>query len=91
MELNDHYGRTAEFSGLTLKHGTGVGAGVIDSNFRGIVTVVLINHSKFSYEVNVGDCIIQMIFEKYEIVKFVELTDSGNLPKTERDSNSSGV
>ena len=31
-----------------------------------------------------------MIFEKYETVKFVELTDSEEPPKTERDSNGFG-
>ena len=57
----DHYGRIAGFSGLALKREIGVDAGVIDSDFRGIVAVVLFNHSKSPYEVNVGDCIAQMI------------------------------
>ena len=90
----DHQGRIAGRSGLALKHGIDVGTGVIDSGFRGIVAVVLFNHSKSPYELNVDDRIAQMIFQKYETVKFVDLTGSEELPKTERDSNgfgSSGV
>ena len=86
----DHYGRIAGRSGLALKNVIGGDAGVIDSDFRGIDAVVLFNHSKSSYEVNVGDRIAEMIFEKYEMVKFVELPYSEELPKTDRDSNGFG-
>ena len=41
---------------------------------------------KSPYEVNVGDHIPQIIFEMYETGKFAELTDSEELPETERDS-----
>ena len=50
----------------------------------------LISEELLLYEVNVADRIAQMIFRKYETVKFVELTDSEELPKTERDSNGFG-
>ena len=82
IPLND-YGRIVGCSGLTLKHGICIGTGMIVFDFRGIVALL-------SYEVNVADHIAQMIFRKYETVKFVELTDSKELPKTERDSNGFG-
>ena len=90
----DHYGRIAGRSDFALKDEIGVGAGVIGSDFRGIVAVVLFNQSKSPYEVNIGDRIAQMIFEKYETVRFVELANREKLPKTEKDSDgfgSSGV
>ena len=39
------YGRVAPRSGLTVKHGLSVGAGVIAADFRGEIAVVLFNHS----------------------------------------------
>ena len=80
----DQYGRIGGRSGLALKHGIGVVAGVIDSNFRGLIAVILFNHSRSPYEVNMGYHVAQMMFKKYETVKFVEWTDCEKLPKTER-------
>jgi dUTP pyrophosphatase len=40
-----HYARIAPRSGLAHKHFIGVGAGVIDEDYRGEVGVILFNHS----------------------------------------------
>lgn len=56
------YARIAPRSGLAVK-GIDVGAGVIDSDYRGPVKVLLINNSQTDFKVNIGDRIAQMIFE----------------------------
>ena len=41
---NEMYGRIAPRSGLALKHSIDVLAGVVDSDYRGNICVLLINH-----------------------------------------------
>lgn len=72
------YGRLAPRSGLSSKHSTHVGAGVVDRDYRGEVKVLLFNHhmSKTLY-VAAGDRIAQLIMERYEMptLKQVDVTD----------------
>ncbi|PSN63038.1 dUTP diphosphatase [Corynespora cassiicola Philippines] len=58
------YGRVAPRSGLAAKHGIDTMAGVIDSDYRGPVGVILANLSETDFEVKVGDRIAQLIVEK---------------------------
>lgn len=75
------YGRIAPRSGLAAKFSIDVGAGVIDSDYRGLVKVLLINHGEMDYSVKVGDRIAQLIFEKIEHLIFVEAEE---LPVSEQ-------
>ena len=58
------YWRIAPQSGLALKKFIDVGPGVIDSNYRGELRVVLFNFGDEDFTVNMGDRIAQLIFEK---------------------------
>ncbi|CAN6675074.1 deoxyuridine 5'-triphosphate nucleotidohydrolase [Trichomonascus vanleenenianus] len=58
------YGRVAPRSGLAVKHGIQTGAGVIDSDYRGEVRVLLFNHSDDAYRIEKGDRIAQLILEQ---------------------------
>lgn len=59
-----YYGRIAPRSSLAVKNHIDVGAGVVDADYRGIIKVVLFNHSNSNFEVNCGDRIAQLIITK---------------------------
>ena len=60
------YGRIAPRSGLALKNGIDVMAGVIDSDYRGEIGVILYNTDKNTpFHIKIGDRIAQLIIEKY--------------------------
>lgn len=71
------YGRIAPRSGLTLHFGLDVGAGIIDEDYRGIIGVVLFNHTDYDYSVGIGDRIAQLICERIYYPDFcqVEILD----------------
>lgn len=61
-----YYGRIAPRSGLALKNGIDVMAGVIDSDYRGEIGVILYNtDKKIPFHIKIGDRIAQLIIEKY--------------------------
>lgn len=59
------YGRIAPRSGLAVKYCIHVGAGVVDPDYRGNISVVLFNFGTENFAVNRGDAIAQLICEKY--------------------------
>jgi len=65
MEITPgYYGRIAPRSGLAYKNGIDVLAGVIDSDYRGDIGVILYNTDKnIDFSVKKGDRIAQIIFE----------------------------
>ena len=58
------YGRIAPRSGLAAKNMIATGAGVIDADYRGVVLVLLFNHSDEDFKVKQGDRVAQLILEK---------------------------
>ena len=78
-----YYGQIAPRSGIAVRNGIDVLAGVIDRDYTGEVQVVLINHGDKSFEIEPGDRIAQVILKKYchdaEIMIIEELkeTDRG--------------
>lgn len=69
------YGRIAPRSGLALKKGIDVGAGVIDSDYRGEVKVLLFNFGSEEVSLPKGSRIAQLIFEKIETPEVVSITN----------------
>jgi dUTP pyrophosphatase len=70
-----YYGRVASRSGLAVKNGLEVGAGVIDSDYRGEVKVLLRNLGSQPFEFKSGDRIAQLIIEKIETPDVEEVID----------------
>jgi dUTP pyrophosphatase len=65
-----HVGLVWPRSGLALRAGIDTLAGVIDSDYRGEVRVVLVNHGTEDFAVAVGDRIAQLLFQPVERAEF---------------------
>lgn len=76
-------------SGLALKNGITVlnSPGTIDSDYRGEICVILINHSQTEFEITRGMRIAQMVITKYQQAK-IEVVDL--LTDTERGASGFG-
>ena len=76
-------------SGLALKNGITVlnTPGTIDSDYRGEICVILINHSKLDFVISRGMRIAQMIIAKYEQAEIIAVE---NLDETVRGSSGFG-
>lgn len=73
LEIPDGYeGQVRPRSGLALKFGVTVlnSPGTIDSDYRGEVGVILINHGNKDFAYKKGDRIAQLIFSKVTKAKF---------------------
>jgi dUTP pyrophosphatase len=73
------YGRVAPRSGLALKHGVHLGAGVVDRDYRGNVGVVLFNLGEELLSVERGMRIAQLVLERIvtpPVVEVQELEDT---------------
>jgi dUTP pyrophosphatase len=65
-----HVGLVWPRSGLAVRHGIDTLAGVIDSDYRGEVRVVLVNHGRESVRVDRGDRVAQLLVQRIERVRF---------------------
>jgi dUTP pyrophosphatase len=84
------YGRVAPRSGLASKHRLTVEAGVIDQSYRGIIGVLLTNHSKVDFEVKAGDRIAQLIIERIVTPMVVEVDELDETVRGEGGFGSTG-
>ena len=64
-------------SGLALKNGISIvnSPGTIDSDYRGDVGIILINHGFEPFMVEQGDRIAQMVITQHTRVEFVEVEE----------------
>ena len=76
-------------SGLSLKHGITVlnSPGTIDADYRGEISVLLINLSGEDFEITNGERIAQMVIAKHEVAQFVPVEV---LSETERGTGGYG-
>ena len=73
-----HVGLVWPRSGLAVRHGIDTLAGVIDSDYRGEVRVVLVNHGQEPFRIRAGDRVAQLLVHRVERARFIaaELADS---------------
>lgn len=77
-------------SGLALKNSITVlnSPGTIDSDYRGEIKVILINHGSNPFSIEAGDRVAQAVINRYETVK--EFLEVNELSATERASKGFG-
>jgi dUTP pyrophosphatase len=68
-----YVGKVVSRSGLSFKHDIEVGAGVIDSGYRGMNRINLHNHGDYPVVVERGDRIAQIIILKHETPEWVSV------------------
>jgi len=85
------YGPIAPRSSLAVQHRLTTNAGVIDSDDRGEVKVVLANLGDQPYRVEKGDRIAQLIIEKIDNRELQEVTQLDNTERGEQGFGSSNT
>jgi dUTP pyrophosphatase len=82
-------GQVRARSGLASRSGIGVlnGPGTIDSDYRGLVSVILFHFGKEPIVIRRGDRIAQLVIVKHEKAFWIE---SPQLDETDRNSNGFG-
>jgi dUTP pyrophosphatase len=88
---SETYARVAPRSGLALKKGIDVGAGVIDEDYRGNVGVILFNHSDEDFQILKGDRIAQLIIQKISMCKVLEVESLDETARGVSGYGSTGV
>lgn len=76
-------------SGLALKHGISLvnTPGTIDSDYRGLLSLIMINHGKEPFKIKRGDRVAQMVIK--EVIR-AELDAKPSLDDTARSSGGFG-
>lgn len=80
-------------SGLAYKNGIALvnSPGTIDSDYRGEICAIMINLGKDPFEVNRGDRIAQMVINKVEIPRIVEVENLDCTVRGEDGFGSTGL
>jgi dUTP pyrophosphatase len=82
-----HVGLIWPRSGLAVRHGIDVLAGVVDSDYRGGVAVVLVNHGWEPFAVETGMRVAQLVVQRYEAGQLQVVSQLG---RTHRGVNGFG-
>lgn len=77
-------------SGLSVKQGIDVLAGVVDSGYRGEIMVCLYNTSDENVSINCGDRIAQIIFQEVPRIMMINQEQLGSSQRGDNGFGSSG-
>lgn len=86
------YGRIAPRSGLALKYGIDVLAGVVDSSYRGEIGVILFNTDQYKpYSIKAGDRVAQLIIERHYNFPWICRSSLKDTNRSNNGFGSSGI
>ncbi|HSD30009.1 MAG TPA: dUTP diphosphatase [Vicinamibacteria bacterium] len=85
-----HVGLVWPRSGLAVRHGIDTLAGVIDSDYRGEVRVVLVNHGDEPFRIERGDRVAQLLVQRVERAAFAAVASIADTDRGEGGFGSSG-
>ena len=73
-------------SGLAIQHGIGIvnSPGTVDSDYRGEVKVILINHGSERVHIKRGDRIAQLVIQAVPTVQLLRVVNLSEIDDTER-------
>ena len=85
-------GQVRPRSGLSLKYGITVlnSPGTIDSDYRGEIKVILINHGNEDFLIKNNDRIAQLVFNEVVKVSFKEVNNLGQTSRDQKGFGSTG-
>ena len=88
-----HEAQVRPRSGLALKHGITIlnTPGTIDSEYRGEVVAIMVNHSTREFKINKGDRICQLAVRPVPKVEFRAVNKVSDTIRGEKGFGSSGV
>ncbi len=85
-----HVGLVWPRSGLAVRHGIDTLAGVVDSDYRGEVRVVLVNHGDAPFRIEKGDRVAQLLVQRVERAAFAAVATIDETERGEGGFGSSG-
>ena len=85
------YGQVVSRSGLALKYQTDAKAGVIDSDYRGNVAILLANSSDQPVEIGIGDRVAQLILYKISTPNVEQVQDLDSTERGDSGFGSTGI
>ena len=86
-----HYGRIAPRSGLSYKFGIDIGAGVIDSDYRGPVGIVMVNNGVQAFKISPGDRIAQLLLERVSVPAVQDVEELDDTARGNKGFGSTGT
>lgn len=92
MKIPEGYaGLIWDKSGLSFEWGLKVIGGVIDSGYRGEIIVSILNTSSDTYVVKKGQKIAQILIQKVEIPKLIEVLELSDTERGSKGFGSTGI
>ena len=85
-----YFASVRDRSGIAVKNGIHVMAGVIDAGYRGEWNVVLINLGEKTYKIEKGDRIAQVVLHKVRDIKWEEFEEFSDSDRGEKGFGDSG-